>query len=405
MIGRQRLSEGLPTPVKVLHILGSLDRGGAEMRLIQTLRALPSGSVETHILLLAGRTGDMGSEAGELGAFLHVTHLSAGLPWECWQLFGRLRPQVVHCHAHFSSGIFLLIAALRRVPVRIAHLHSMTDVRPDRLEGRRRKAQRSVSRWLLRHFATDVVAVSRSVLDAQWPARTTGPRAHVVYNGFPAHRSGAAPMRQCGALGDSGGRTGGLAVTLVQLGRLDELKNQLFTVEVFAKVSAMAPGCLLQLIGRPDSDYGARVRERVAALELGDAVVFTGVRSDAVETLLAHASVMVHPTLVEGLPGAIIEAVAVGTPVVATDIAPNREVAQHLRGVTVMPPNSTIVEWARAVLAILDQDAIDPTLRSLRAESFEDSPFSMQSHVEAMLHLWGVASSEPRPLLGEVSLP
>ena len=78
----QNVSVG--APVCVLHILGSLDRGGAETAILRTSGALPPGTVDTHFLLVGGKEGEMAAEAKSLGAFIHVSRISLRLPWRCW---------------------------------------------------------------------------------------------------------------------------------------------------------------------------------------------------------------------------------------------------------------------------------------------------------------------------------
>jgi glycosyltransferase involved in cell wall biosynthesis len=370
--------------VRVLHILGSLDRGGAETRIIEALQALPSGIVESHFMLLSGREGDLAPAARALGAQLHPVRLSPTLVLRYWSLLRSIRPTVAHSHVYLSSGFFLMLASWRNVPVRIAHFRSFTDVRPGRPETHRRRVQRLVSRWMVRRYATDIVAVSRAVLDSVWPARVPGPQRSVLYNGvatdglensFEADSDEAPP-------------------TVVQVGRLDETKNQLLSVKIFSEVVRRGAVGDLWLVGRASNGYRTEIERRIDELGVRGRVKLCGVRSDVVTKILPKSTATLHPSTVEGLPGAILESLATGTPVVASDIPPNREVADQLDGIRLIGLDQPTTVWVEALLSLLKSPPTKPErLRSL--EAFRRSEFALERHVPKLLELWGVEISEP----------
>jgi glycosyltransferase involved in cell wall biosynthesis len=105
------------------------------------------------------------------------------------------------------------------------------------------------------------------------------------------------------------------APVLGAVNRLSDQKDPLALLTAFRAVRAGAPDARLLLVG--DGPLDGAVRRRVAALGLQDAVTMTGLRSD-VPRLLQALDVFVSTSLWEGLPRAIIEAMATGLPVVAT---------------------------------------------------------------------------------------
>lgn len=349
--------------VRVLHVLGSLDRGGTESRLLEELRGFRDVCpVEVHFLLLSGYEGELAEEAKALGALLHPVRVSLALPIRYWALMGRIQPTVVHAYVQYSSGGFMALAWLRRVPKRVVHFRSTTDIRPGQSQGRRRRLKRQLSRLMIRRFATDIIAVSTAVLNARWPPGSPGPAARVVFNGIPPI------LRSILTSAETAG-------TVVQVGRIDDLKNQAQTIAIFAEVHSRLPTARLLLVGRESpGSYAAQVRLQVRSLGLADAIEFCGVRSDVRESILARAAVMLHPTKVEGLPGVLIEAASVGTPVVASDIGPNREVADLVGGIELVPLDADASIWADAVEPLLRQ----PVTQAARLEAaarFEVSPF------------------------------
>jgi glycosyltransferase involved in cell wall biosynthesis len=344
--------------------------------MIDVLRALPRGSVDTHFLLLSGREGDLAETARSLGAHIHALPLSFGLAFRYQRLLARLRPDVVHSHVHSASGPFLAMASWMGVPVRIAHLHSTTDVREGRSETWRRRTRRWLCRWMIRRYATDVIAVSQAVYDANPSVRCKRSGASVLYNGIAT-----SGLEDYIAEPDNG------TLKVVQVGRLDPEKNQLFALEVFSQLLHRGVTADFWMVGRFGDNYGMRVEQRISELGLDSSVRVCGLRSDVMTSILPTSAVMLHPSRVEGLPSVILEALATGTPVVASDIPPDREVANQLAGVTLVGLDEPVSRWVDALLPLL---AAIPTKddRLERLRVFRSSEFSLERYIPRLLALW-----------------
>ena len=145
----------------VVHLFGSMDRGGAEMRALELVRQrLRPG--EHHVFMaLSGRKGALDEEFRSLNSEVMARRLSPTFPlWFIAEL-RRRRPTHLHSHVHLASGYLLLLGWLARVPRRIAHFHSIGD---GRASNAARRAYRTIGLVLVHLFATDVVAVSHVVL-------------------------------------------------------------------------------------------------------------------------------------------------------------------------------------------------------------------------------------------------
>lgn len=94
-------------------------------------------------------------------------------------------------------------------------------------------------------------------------------------------------------------------------------------IDAFPLILRKLPGARLLIAGR-EGDQTAELRESVARLSVEDVVSFLGVRDDVPE-LLCGADAFVSPSRWEGLPGSVLEAMALETPIVATDIPTTRE--------------------------------------------------------------------------------
>lgn len=133
------------------------------------------------------------------------------------------------------------------------------------------------------------------------------------------------------------------------VGRLQRQKRVDVLVEAFRKVAARRPRARLAIAGEG--------RERAAIEEKARGVAtFLGLRQD-VPALLRAARVFVLPSAEEGISNSLLEAMACAAPIVATDIAGNRDVARHEREALLVPPDD-VEALAAAIERLLDDRAL-----------------------------------------------
>ncbi len=145
------------------------------------------------------------------------------------------------------------------------------------------------------------------------------------------------------------------APVFVNVAMLRPGKGHADLLAALAVVLQRAPAARLLVVG--DGVERAPLEARANALGVGGAVRFLGVRSD-VTAVLAAADVYVHPSLFEALPTSILEAMAVGLPVVATNVGGVPELVADGRTGLLVPPASAHA-LAGAMLTLLD-----PALRT-----------------------------------------
>ena len=151
------------------------------------------------------------------------------------------------------------------------------------------------------------------------------------------------------------------------IGRLVREKGYFEFLEAFAALLKTHPGARALLIGEAlasdHDDSAAQIRARAAELGLEGKAIFTGLRRDIPE-LLAISDVFCLPSYREGMPRSVIEAMAAGRPVVATDIRGCREeVIPEVTGLLV-PPRE-----AGGLTAALERLAEDAGLRRRMGEA------------------------------------
>jgi len=373
-------------PLRILHIFSRLNCGGAEKRTLEVARYIHSHPelrqrIHFDYCVLSGLPGSLDEEARALGGTIHYLPLRrASFAGRFMTLLRTGGYNIVHSHVHRSSGLLVELAGLAGVPGRVVHFRSQSDGKNN--------VWRWPLRWLLRrsidHAATRILAVSRSVMEGVWGINwTEDHRCQVIYNGINVDPSSETPDLEDRAR---------LLLTLglppdarliAHVGGYRPPKNHDRLIEIFGHLRRRDQRSHLLLVG--DCSNGQeRLARQIAARGLADAVHFLGVRDD-VPLLLRAVDVMVFPSLWEGLPGAVLESLAVGTPVVASDIPPHREIASLLPGITCVSLNASDECWANCINSLSRPTPEERAAASLR---FAQSPFTLDRCVASLVVAW-----------------
>ncbi len=369
--------------VRVLHLFGRLNHGGAELRTLDVLEYLGNRPINTHICILTGLPGTLDDKFRAAGCTLHYLALSSPqFTLKFIKLLKTERIDTLHAHVHYASGFFLMLAALAGLKSRIAHFRSSAD---DHDNSPRRSAQRWLTRSLVDRFATDILAVSKSAMQLAWSENyAADPRCQVIYNGinpqlFTQEPPASSPLHD---LIDVPPTT----KIFIHVGRLSPVKNHLRLIAIFHAINQLDSNTHLVLIGSGTQAYEQQLHDNVAALDLTQAITFLGTRND-VAHLLQDAHMLLFPSFREGLPGVILEASAAGLPIVASDLPVIKEIETYLPSVKPLSLACTDFEWANFSLAYLDSMSHQQRKGDVR-RLFKNSPFNVEQSALALAHIW-----------------
>lgn len=321
-----------------------MDRGGAEMRTLELMRALADRGIQFDFATLTNEGGDLDREIRARGGEVHRVGFDASSLSKFWHLLRQGGFHAIHSHVHYVSAIPVAIAALCGVPCRIAHFRSTGDGMPQTLL---RRLRNSVLIQLLRMFATHLVGVSRASLESSLPADLCQQeRTSVLYSGIDqrpfAQAADRATIREeLGIAPD--------AHLIIHVGRMAPEKNHQHLVNTCIQISKVMPKTRLLLVGRRDPKIEAQLLEATGNSNL---LVIAGLREDAAE-LLQAADLMIFPSLREGLPGAVLEASAAGLPILASRIPGLEELDGKLPGLELISPKTSPEVWARRACQLL----------------------------------------------------
>ena len=238
------------------------------------------------------------------------------------------RTQIVHTYGFYPNMFAVAAARMAGTPVVIASIRD-TGVY---LRPWQKRAQRLMCR-LADMVLVNADAIRRSLVEEGYsPQRIQVIRNGVAPSAFVARSSGHGVREELGVPAG--------APIVAMLSRLNGLKGVDDFLHAAARVAARVPDARFLLIGDgvvpqngaivKNRSYCDALQASAARLGLADRLVFTGFRMD-VARLLSECQVSVLPSLSEGLSNTLLESMAAGVPVVATNVGGNPEVVQEGR--------------------------------------------------------------------------
>lgn len=331
--------------VRVLHVITRMIQGGAQLIVRRLLDELPFDQA-----LVCGPEG----EVGDVRQPVHVVRELVRNPSPrqdvlataaLFRLFRRLRPSIVHSHTYKSGVVASVAARAAGVPGIVFTPHGHIFEPNARIPGvPRARWKLEILRWVTRAAqmcAHRITALSQTDLDQQVRLNLS-PRSKylVIPNGIEAerYRNGTVDARRWGL--------NGYRPILGTVGRLTSEKGHAVLLEAMPMIRRVLPSAGLAIVGGGELEGELRARA-------GDGVRLLGhVPSPHV---LSCFDLYVHPSYYESQGLAILEAMAAGKPVVATDAGGVRDVVRHGETGLLVPPGDPAA-LAEAVLKL----AADP---------------------------------------------
>ena len=356
--------------VRVLHLLHSMDRGGAETMLMNYYRNLDRELVQFDFLLTKEGSSDYEEEIKSLGGrIFHITPFGiTTMRTYCRELeqFFKTHPEyeIVHSHTSSKSVFPLKVAKKCGIPVRISHSHNMF------LTGGSfspKEWMRKILRGPLKKVSTHQFACSKDAAiwlygQQYWQEG----KVKIMTNAICVDQFAYAP-----AVRDAYRQKFGLSDQLVigHVGQFRKQKNHEFLLRIFAEISKKREDARLVLVG--DGEERTHLEQEMRQLGIEDKVILTGVRED-VSSLMQMMDVFVFPSHFEGLGIVRVEAQASGLPCVAskTVIPQEVKVTDLLQFVSLQESPAV---WAEETLKLAAQKNRTNTTKQIKAAGYEIS--------------------------------
>lgn len=325
-------------PIKVLHVVGRMDRGGTEALLMSLLRTVDRSKFQYDFVEQTQNECAHDKEILSLGSTIYrCPHISPKTLREYrtwWKEFFEEHPEykIVHGHSRGSAPVYL-DEAKKAGRITIAHCHNNSHG----------KGVKGLIRYIwqlpLRTIADYNFACSYDSGVSQYGKNG---KFEVIKNGIQTERFAWNPeirekVRKEFKLDG--------CIVIGNVARFEEQKNHVFLIKIFSEIKKRCKDAKLMLVGQGYLENS--IRKQAEDLGILDDVIFTGGRSD-VNELYQAMDAFVLPSLFEGLGIVNLEAQTSGLPCfVSTTVAPEAKVTELLKYISL---NESPAYWAEQIL-------------------------------------------------------
>ncbi len=373
----------MPEVPLVAHVIHHLVIGGLENGLVNLINRMPASRYR-HAIVCMTRYSDFRNRIQNPTVEVFALNRRDGSDWparvELFRLIRRLKPAIVHSRG--MSGLdSMLPAMLNGVSARIhgEHGRDMND-----LDGTNLKAQ--WVRRLHRPFISHYIALSKDLKSyLEKKIRVPERRITQIYNGvdcqyFRPALSGRAPLPESGFANDT-------SFIIGTVGRMQAVKDQVNLTKAFILLATLLPEKKhqLRLVIVGDGPLWAQCGKLLDVAGLRHLAWLPGARDDVAD-LMRGMDLFILPSLAEGISNTILEAMACGLPVIATQVGGNPELVEE--GITGnLIPAADPGALAEAMIPYL----LIPGLCANRGRAGRirtESQFSIESMVDSYMRVY-----------------
>ena len=322
-------------PKRILHFRGSSSLLGAERVVLELAQWSPTFGYEPLIVAPNERdapTPEFISAARSAGIDAMTLPCDGRLDWhllrQLRQLVRRQGIDIIHCHG-YKEDVHAALAGLGIPLIATNHLWKRTT--------RALRLYCWLDGLILRRF-DEIIAVSDPILDDMRQCSVPEAKLSKIANGIDMRRF-ETPLQPAERAAVRAGL--GLEADAVVVGMLSSLtpeKGHAFALDAMTILAAEFPQVQLCIVG--DGGLGESLRARVRSVGLESRIIFAGRRSD-IPQVLGSFDVFVLPSLNEGLPMALLEAMAAGLPAVASEVGDVGQAIEDGVSGRLVPPGSS----------------------------------------------------------------
>lgn len=357
--------------IKVLHIVGRMDRGGVELVLMNILRYIDKEKICFIFLCYEDKVYDYEDEIIKLGA--KIIRIPAPRDVGLVRYLNNFRrivriENIDIVHAHNYSMVPILAAKLSGVKLRLAHSHT-TGV--EYIPGRLKRLNILLSKKIISTLST-----SRLACEVEAGKYMFGKKSfRILHNGIIINNFLFSDIKR--KVIRKNLNLPAKSVVIGHVGRMVPVKNQKFIIKIFKEYLNLNPNSYLLLVG--DGKQRLENEEYVRKLKLSNRVRFLGSRDD-IGDIYSAMDIFIFPSLNEGLGLTLVEAQANGLNSVASDSVPAS--SKLTNGVEFFSLSEGADAWALKLYNKIDTSRFDESV------SMRLGPYNITNSVKEVENLY-----------------
>lgn len=307
-------------PLRILHVVFSLEQGGMENGLVNVANGLNREQFEIHIACLE-REGSFAQRLRE-PRHLYVLGKEVGFSWKALsalsKLISEIKPAVIHSH---NLGPLMYSGLASAMGLRAPILHGEHSLlTPEECRSKKLK-----QRQFFYRSCQKVHAVSEGLRQQLLDLGLPGEKIVTTINGVDTGRFTPASCET--ARGQIGNFLPPNAFVVGMVGRFGPFKRHALLIEAFNQLTAGNPNLHLLIVGGggPEKE---RVQQQAQASPAASRIHFAGFQNNPIPFYQAM-NLLVVPSINEGMSNAVLEAMSCGIPVLANNVCGNAEMISH----------------------------------------------------------------------------
>ena len=331
-------------PVRVLHVTGIMNRGGAETMIMNLYRHIDRNKVQFDFVENsfdeeAAYDEEIKMLGGRIYRCPHFNGKNYFIYKKWWKDFFKeyaTEYRIVHGHIGSTAAIYLKVANKWNLYT-IAHSHNIYGKMT--LNNLFYRLLSFPTRYIANYF----MGCSEQALKSRFGEKISSNKSSILKNAievdkFIFNEKKRNEIRELYNLKNS--------LVFGHIGRFEQQKNHLFLLRIFCDILSIHSNSVLLLVG--DGYLREKIEEEISRLNIENHVILTGV-VDNVNDLLQAMDVFIFPSIIEGLPLALVEAQATGLPCLASNTVP-RESCLISELFKICDLESSTIEWARSAV-------------------------------------------------------
>lgn len=327
-------------PIRVLHVLGTVDLGGAESRIMDLYRNIDRRQVQFDFAVHTNVQGFFEQEIKQLGGNIYhfprfkvynIVHYI-----KAWKSFFHAHKEIKAVHGHMTSTASLYLRVAKKQGINLCIAHARSAGVDQGIKGIFTK----VLRRNLSRYSDYCFACSSEAGLAVFGTRSEK-KIHIIPNAIEAlkydYKSDVRDrVREELHITD--------AFVVGHVGRFHFAKNHKFIIQIFAECLRREQNCVLLLLG--DGPLREEINKMTTDFNINDKVMFLGNKVN-VEDYYQAMDCLLFPSFFEGLPGTLIEAQTSGLPCVISDKITKESILNF--NISVLSLHQDIQEWVNAL--------------------------------------------------------